>query len=476
MFFVLIFALLSIFAFFYFNNFFSFTGYTIFAGGSGTLEDPYQISNCSQLQNMKFNLSAYYVLGNDVDCSETINWNEGLGFEPIGNETNHFRGSFDGRNFTINGLYINRTNLNYVGLFGYSSGNISNVGLVNGNVSGSSYVCGLVGWQYRGTISNSFAITNKGFVCNNREYLRNSQNLNANCFLTNHSLFFRDFNISFVNANFSFINSNLSYSNSNLSILNSNLSLENSTIINSNFNLNLVNSSIELNSLNSSIQLNSLNSTINYNLTETNIILFSNFGRISFLTNITSQGNNLEEIYKISVNQSFNFSARAPYSFNGTAFFVFINSSKDSNFNKSANITFDLRGWKISYGRILRNGQVCNETTNPSCFSFYNKNISIRNESCNKTIEPNCSEYYNLSFVSQNNGLVNFNVSSWSQYGINGSFERICGNGVLDEEFGEVYDGNDFGGRTCSNFGNFNAGSLSCSNDCLRIITSGCYY
>jgi hypothetical protein len=85
--------------------------------GSGTPDDPYVITNVKQLQEMKYDLKAYYVLGNDIDASETKNWNNGQGFEPIGDYKNPFTGSFDGRGHKIYNLYINTTR-DYVGLFG----------------------------------------------------------------------------------------------------------------------------------------------------------------------------------------------------------------------------------------------------------------------------------------------------------------------------------------------------------------------
>ncbi len=48
----------------------------------------------------------------------------------------------------------------------------------------------------------------------------------------------------------------------------------------------------------------------------------------------------------------------------------------------------------------------------------------------------------------------------------------FCGNGVKDS--GEVCDGNDFGGLTCSNYG-FNSGSLECSDSCINIHIDNCY-
>ena len=60
------------------------TGY--FTGaGSGTSGDPYNITNCTQLQEMENNRTADYELVNDIDCSDTINWNNanGDGFDAL---------------------------------------------------------------------------------------------------------------------------------------------------------------------------------------------------------------------------------------------------------------------------------------------------------------------------------------------------------------------------------------------------------
>lgn len=117
------------------------------------------IGTCTELQNMKNNPAADHYLTNDVDCSDTVNWNSGAGFEPVGNKDNPFVGSFDGKRYKITGLYINRPDTLYVGLFGYSSGSgeIKNVGLEGVNIIGKSYVGGLIGYNYGGSISNSYS-------------------------------------------------------------------------------------------------------------------------------------------------------------------------------------------------------------------------------------------------------------------------------------------------------------------------------
>ncbi|RLC33523.1 MAG: hypothetical protein DRZ76_04230, partial [Candidatus Nealsonbacteria bacterium] len=114
----------------------------------------FAITNCSELQDMKNNLTGYYQLVNDINCSDTINWNAGAGFEPIGGSTGPFSGSFDGQGYVIKDLFINRSSIDYIGLFGSLSGNIENVVLENVNITGAYYVGALAG-SSTGVILNS---------------------------------------------------------------------------------------------------------------------------------------------------------------------------------------------------------------------------------------------------------------------------------------------------------------------------------
>lgn len=125
--------------------------------GSGTAEDPYVITTVDQLQEMKDNLTACYILGNDIDASATSGWNGGAGFVPIGDATESFTGSFDGKGYKISNLYINRPSTNFIGLFGIiqTRGIVENVGLEDENVTGCQYVGSLAGVN-SGTILNSY--------------------------------------------------------------------------------------------------------------------------------------------------------------------------------------------------------------------------------------------------------------------------------------------------------------------------------
>ena len=113
-----------------------------FVGGDGSPENPYQISDISQLQNISSNLSAHYIIVNDIDASSTINWNEGEGFDPMG----PFNGILDGQGHSIINLNINREWDRYIGLFSKitSAGKIINISLENIYINGYYDVGGLV--------------------------------------------------------------------------------------------------------------------------------------------------------------------------------------------------------------------------------------------------------------------------------------------------------------------------------------------
>ena len=145
--------------------------YILFSGGFGTSDNPYSITNWTQLQNINnsniLTSDYYFTLLNNIDKnSDGYMGDSGDGWLPIGDITNKFTGTFDGLNSTIFDLYINRPSENYIGLFGYiDNANIKNLGLEDIEVSGYSHVSGLVGYNYYGTISNSYTT---GDVSGNR--------------------------------------------------------------------------------------------------------------------------------------------------------------------------------------------------------------------------------------------------------------------------------------------------------------------
>lgn len=74
------------------------------------------------------------------------------GFQPIGTRENNFKGKFKGNAYTISNLMINRPNEDYVGLFGYVTGDSDNYATIVGlnveniKVNGNGFVGGVAGY------------------------------------------------------------------------------------------------------------------------------------------------------------------------------------------------------------------------------------------------------------------------------------------------------------------------------------------
>lgn len=105
------------------------------------------ITNVTELQAMENDLTLDYELGNNIDASATSGWNGGDGFDPIGDNSTKFTGSFNGRGYTIDSLYIDRVSTNDCGLFGYIGDNVTlqNVSLINADIVGDLQTGVLVG-------------------------------------------------------------------------------------------------------------------------------------------------------------------------------------------------------------------------------------------------------------------------------------------------------------------------------------------
>lgn len=121
------------------------------AGGDGSEENPFEISSLENLFWIAYDpdrWSLHYIQINDIDASETAEWFDGLGWAPIGKLDPPFTGQFNGQGHIIEGLYINRPENSYLGLFGRTSGAIiENTGLVDLNITGGSIIGGIVGFS-----------------------------------------------------------------------------------------------------------------------------------------------------------------------------------------------------------------------------------------------------------------------------------------------------------------------------------------
>lgn len=124
-------------------------------------------ASITTLQGMKNNLTGNYALGSDIDASDTVNWNEGKGFDPIGESLNSietvYRGNFHGLGHTVEGLTIDRPQADAgstsqpVGLFGVVLGNLRDIGVTNSYIIGKKNVGALAGIILDGIVKNTFS-------------------------------------------------------------------------------------------------------------------------------------------------------------------------------------------------------------------------------------------------------------------------------------------------------------------------------
>ena len=145
--------------------------------GDDSKDAVYEISNAGQLfwfaglvngtlSGVTQNTSANAVLSKDIVVNKNVlkpdgTLNDGTFKEwaPIGTgETspNVYTGTFDGRNYTISGLYFNQENSYDIGLFGRNNGKIANAGILDSYFYGTSKIGGVCGNNYTGTITNCY--------------------------------------------------------------------------------------------------------------------------------------------------------------------------------------------------------------------------------------------------------------------------------------------------------------------------------
>lgn len=118
--------------------------------GTGTAEDPYQVSSADDLFDLRVNLSAHYKLVNDIDLVEWIaEESPTTGWNPIPG----LSGVLDGDGHCISGLSINKPTKDNIGLFSSCSGTIKNIRLRNAEIVGNKNTGCLVG-SLTGSIEN----------------------------------------------------------------------------------------------------------------------------------------------------------------------------------------------------------------------------------------------------------------------------------------------------------------------------------
>ena len=128
-----------------------------------SIDGVYQIGNAGQLYwfadkvnndnanfgsaNAKLTANITVNTGDVAGCNGK--WQTGWrDWESIGKtDTNPYKGTFDGNGFYVSGLYFYNSSTDYVGLFGYNMGKITNVGVVNSYFKGKQYVGGVCGFN-----------------------------------------------------------------------------------------------------------------------------------------------------------------------------------------------------------------------------------------------------------------------------------------------------------------------------------------
>lgn len=128
-----------------------------FAGGDGTEQNPYRISNAAELAYLAKIVNTqstapeykYYVLTDNIN----LGYSEWMPIGVFDNENQYFCGSLDGNGYTISDLYISNVNANYIGLFGRAKDsafkNITLAGTIEGinmSTNVSIYIGGMCGY------------------------------------------------------------------------------------------------------------------------------------------------------------------------------------------------------------------------------------------------------------------------------------------------------------------------------------------
>lgn len=134
-----------------------------FAGGNGTILNPYKISTKEHLNNIRNYPTACFEIIADIKFTESdfskngAFYNGGQGWEPIGSSANPFLGIIFGKNHSISGVKISMSvsGSKYIGLFGYiKNGLIKDLNVYDINITAKSsssssefYIGGISGYS-----------------------------------------------------------------------------------------------------------------------------------------------------------------------------------------------------------------------------------------------------------------------------------------------------------------------------------------
>ena len=141
-----------------------------FAGGNGTILNPYKISTKEHLNNIRNYPTACFEIIADIEFAESdfskngAFYNGGQGWEPIGSSANPFLGIIFGKNHSISGIKISMSasDSKYIGLFGYiENGLVKDLNVYDINITAKSsssssefYIGGISGYSVSTTFIN----------------------------------------------------------------------------------------------------------------------------------------------------------------------------------------------------------------------------------------------------------------------------------------------------------------------------------
>ena len=115
------------------------------------------ITDCNDLNATRDDLSGNYELANDIDCN-IAPYNTGTGFDPFGSLALSFTGTFNGKGFEIDGIFMAQTTLADVALFGTTiNAEISNLALTNVDITATGSAARVAGIS---SLCNSCEISN----------------------------------------------------------------------------------------------------------------------------------------------------------------------------------------------------------------------------------------------------------------------------------------------------------------------------
>ena len=144
----------------------------LFAGGSGTADDPYEIANVQQLLAINTDLGANYELVDDIDFSGISAWLPigyySIDIEAMMNGSEEvpkalaFHGTLDGNGHTMKNLNMAAPGLFGTGVFGFTSGNayLHDINIEDFSTRSALIAGSLVGWASGKTVIENVNVKN----------------------------------------------------------------------------------------------------------------------------------------------------------------------------------------------------------------------------------------------------------------------------------------------------------------------------